>query len=74
MSYRDNSFPVVKGQVNLGIQAGLPSGTYKCVADGSITVTWLSDGTDTFVMLAGESIDIRQGKYVEILGGIFHRA
>ena len=74
MGYKDNSFPATKGKVNLGASTQAGGGAYLCVEDGSLTVTWSDDTTDTFTLTAGGALDFGNAKQVEILSGLYHRA
>jgi len=74
MTYRGNSFPLVKGQVNL-TSGTYGASVYLCVVDGSFSVTW-SDGTSDIINCTqGEAFNLTNGvSGVTITAGTFHRA
>ena len=79
MSYKDNGFPVKKGQMQL--ESGVISGYVGVMwnvdsADGSLTITFTDDTTVTANVPAGGALDCTLSgiKSVEIVSGIFHRA
>ena len=73
-TYKDNSFPVMKGHVNLGVSVQVGGGTFLCVEDGALVATWQDDTTDSFTMTAGNAYNFGNIKQVQILSGKFHRA
>lgn len=74
MTYRGNSFPLVKGQVNL-TSGTYGAGIYLCTVDGSISVTWSDSTSDTITCTKGEAFNLLSGVTdVTITDGTFHRA
>ena len=73
-TYKDNSFPVMKDKVNLGVSVQVGGGTFLCVEDGALVATWQDDTTDTFTMIAGDAYNFGNIKQVQISSGLFHRA
>ncbi len=73
MSYKENSFPLVKGNTNLtsGVYG---QGTYLCVDDGALDVVW-EDGTpETISTVAGDAFSFPRVQSVTVLSGTFHKA
>ena len=71
MTYRDNSFPINKGKVNL-TTGTFGGGAFLCTVDGSLVVTWDDDSTDTIACITGDAFNIKGCKTVEITAGTFH--
>ena len=74
MNFKDNGFPLKKGQVNLitGTRAG---GIYLCIEPGAILVTWDDDSTDTIETQLGSAYNFVVGtKSTAIVSGKYHLA
>ena len=77
MSFKDNAFPIMKGNINLtsGTKTGGDLGVFWCSVAGSLTITW-EDATTTVLALAvGDAVDFRQDPgitSVAITTGTFH--
>jgi len=72
MSYKMNSFPIQKGNVN--ITTGNVEGNVLCVEDGTLTVTWEAGGTDNVALIAGGSINLVNASSAAVVSGTFHYA
>ena len=73
MSFRDNSFPMTKGNVNL-TSGSLGGGIYLCVADGSLKIVWMDTTTETVNVVEGNAYNFTTGvTSIEVLTGTFHR-
>lgn len=72
MNYKDNGFPMKKGQINL------TSGTYGaglllCVLPGDVLITWNDATTDTVTMVEGMAYNFVEGtKSIGITSGTYH--
>jgi len=73
-SYKDNALPLEEGKVNLTSGTIEGGGVFVCISEGELTVTWNTDNTDTLNCLAGDAINLRNSKSVQIVSGKFHRA
>ena len=73
MSYKENSFPLIKGQVNLttGVHS---SCCMVCVAPGDLSVQWVEGGTDTISAVAGDAYNLLNVVGITIVSGTFHKA
>ncbi len=75
MAYSDNAFPVLNKNMNLGASTIDGGGVFLCSKDGSLTVTYSDNATDTLVCVVGDAYDIRyKVKTVQIVSGEFHLA
>ena len=69
------AMPIVEGKVGLvAPAAGLKGSIILCTADGSITVTFPSLGTETVAMVQGDVRSLVSGSSVEITAGTFDMA
>lgn len=76
--YKANAFPLVKGNLNLTSGTYTSGGTFLCVDDGQLTITW-EDGTSTELLTtSGSAYAYVKGKSeiqsITINSGTFHRA
>lgn len=73
MSYKDNSFPLTKGNVNL-TSGTYDDGAYLCTVDGSLTITWSDNTSDTINVVEGLAVNVIGSKSVVITSGTFCKA
>ena len=75
MSYKQNALPLSKGNTNLTTGSnGL--GTYLCIEDGELSVTWSDDTVSTVTMISGVAVELSSQycKAVSITSGTYHKA
>ena len=73
MSYRENSFPLSKGKVNL-TTGTFGGGAFLCTVAGDLTITWDDDTTSVVSCLEGNAFNIVSSKSVEITSGTYQVA
>ena len=73
MRYRDKSFPLKQGNVNL-TSGSYSGGVFLCASLGNLTITWEDDTQDSVDVAQGQALNISYGvKSVTINSGTFHR-
>lgn len=73
MSYKDNSFPLTKDNVNL-TSGTYADGAYLCTVAGSLTITWSDTTSDVIDVAEGLAVNVIGSKSVAITTGTFCKA
>ena len=74
MSYLGNSFPLLKGGVNVNTAGDNVLGVVLCITDGSIDVVWKDNTTDSVPLLAGMMFNLHSAKSAVVATGSYHIA
>ena len=70
--YIDNAMSLRKGSVNL-TSGSNGVGTYLCVTDGSLSITWDDTTTSTVDCVAGNAFRPIDAASITITSGMFHK-